>query len=73
VHALIGQDTTMASSWCCRPGFQELLAVPCGQVARRASKSMANAALSYRHTPLEYSIARLICAVSCGLGVVMVG
>jgi hypothetical protein len=26
VHAVIGQDTTMASSWCRRHGFQELLA-----------------------------------------------
>jgi hypothetical protein len=35
----------MASPWCCRQGVQELLAIPCGQVAWRASKSKANAAL----------------------------
>jgi carbamoyltransferase len=42
----IGQDTTIASPSFFRHGVQELLAVPCGQVAWRASKSMEKAALS---------------------------
>jgi hypothetical protein len=46
MQAIFGQDTTIASSWCCRHGVQELLAVPCGQIAWRASKSMEKAALS---------------------------
>ena len=55
VHAVIGQDTTMASSWRCRHGFQELLVTPCGQVAWRASKSMANAYLSYPAPALAWA------------------
>jgi hypothetical protein len=55
VHAVIGQDTTMAWSWCCRHGFQELLVIPCGQVACRASKSTANAGLSYPAPALAWA------------------
>src|SRR6266700_531436 len=54
-HALFGQATTIASSWRCRHGLQELLAVPCGQVACRASKSKANAALSYPAPALAWA------------------
>jgi len=46
MQALFGQDTTMASPSFFRHGVQELLAVPCGQVAWRASKSMEKAAFS---------------------------
>ena len=54
-HAVFGQDTTIASSWRCRHGVQELLAIPCGQVACRASKSMANEALSYPAPALAWA------------------
>jgi len=55
MHAFFGQDTTIASSWCCRHGFQVLLVTPCGQVACRASKSKANAALSYPAPALAWA------------------
>ena len=54
-HAVAGQDTTIASSWRCRHGVQVLLAIPCGQVACRASKSKANAALSYPAPALAWA------------------
>jgi hypothetical protein len=54
-HAVAGQDTAIASSWRGRHGVRVLLAIPCGQVACRASKSKANAALSYPAPALAWA------------------
>jgi len=54
-HAVAGQDTTIASSWRCRHEVPVLLAIPCGQVACRASKSKATRLWSYPAPALAWA------------------